>query len=124
MQTTITGLGSYLPKKILSNFDLEKLVDTNNEWILERTGVSERRILSDEESSSTMGAKAAVAAMNTAGIKADSVDLIIVATCSPDGMFPSTANRIQAIIGAKNAVCFDINSACNGFLSFDFIKSF
>tara|TARA_Y100000996_G_scaffold296262_1_gene234541 strand:+ start:8170 stop:9159 length:990 start_codon:yes stop_codon:yes gene_type:complete len=117
LQTTITGLGSYLPEKILSNFDLEKLVDTSNEWILERTGVSERRILSDEESSSTMGAKAAIAAMKSADIKADSVDLIIVATCSPDGMFPSTANRVQAIIGAKNAVCFDINSACNGFLS-------
>ena len=117
MQTTITGLGSYLPQKILTNSDLEKMVDTSNEWIIERTGVSERRILGEKESSSTMGAEAALAAIKTADISAKSIDLIIVATCSPDGMFPSTANRIQAIIGAKNAVCFDINSACNGFLS-------
>ena len=117
LQTTITGLGSYLPEKILTNADLEKMVDTSNEWIIERTGVSERRILSKEESSSTMGAEAALAAIRAADISVKSIDLIIVATCSPDGMFPSTANRIQAIIGAKNAVCFDINSACNGFLS-------
>ena len=117
MQTTITGLGSYLPEKILTNSDLENMVETSNDWIIERTGVSERRILGEKESSSTMGAEAAISAIKAANMSPKSIDLIIVATCSPDGMFPSTANRIQAIIGAKNAVCFDINSACNGFLS-------
>jgi 3-oxoacyl-[acyl-carrier-protein] synthase III len=116
-QIAISGLGSYVPKNILTNFELEKLVDTSNEWIIERTGISERRIASNKESSSTMGALAAKDALETAKLLPEEIELIITATCSPDGMFPSTANRIQSLINAPNAVCFDINSACNGFLS-------
>ncbi|MDG1990007.1 MAG: ketoacyl-ACP synthase III [Dehalococcoidia bacterium] len=116
-QVAISGLGSYVPEKILTNFDLEKLVDTSNEWIIERTGILERRIASSLESSSSMGSLAAKDALETAKLVPEEIDLIITATCSPDGMFPSTANRIQALINAPNAVCFDINSACNGFLS-------
>ncbi|PZC40844.1 MAG: 3-oxoacyl-[acyl-carrier-protein] synthase-3 [Chloroflexi bacterium] len=114
---TISGIGAYVPEKKITNFDLEKTVDTSNEWILERTGIAERRQVADNESSSTMGAAAANEALISANLLAENIDLIITATCSPDGMFPSTANRIQSIIGAKKAVCFDVNSACNGFLT-------
>ena len=113
---TVAGTGSYVPEKILTNDDLAKLVDTSDEWITSRTGIKERRIAADGEATSDLGAKAALEAMDDAGVTADEIDLIIVATVSPDMFFPSTACFIQKKIGAKNAVCFDISAACSGFL--------
>ncbi len=114
--TSIAGTGSYLPAKILSNADLEKRVDTTDEWITSRTGIRERRIAADDESTSDLATKAALKAMEQAGVSADELDLIIVATVSPDMFFPATACFVQQKLGAKNAVCFDISAACSGFL--------
>src|SRR5450432_1807702 len=113
---SIIGTGSYLPERVLSNADLEKMVDTNDEWIVSRTGIKERRIAADDESTSDLAAKAALSAMENAGITADEIDLILVATITPDMFFPSTACFVQTKIGAKNAACFDVSAACSGFL--------
>ena len=113
---SIIGTGSYLPERVLSNADLEKMVETNDEWIVSRTGIKERRIAADDESTSDLAAKAALAAMENAGITADEIDLILVATVTPDMFFPSTACFVQNKIGAKNAACFDVSAACSGFL--------
>ena len=112
----ISGTGSYLPDKILTNKDLEKFVDTSDEWITTRTGIKERRIASDTQSTSDLASAAAIDAMSDAGIKNEDVDLIIVATISPDAFFPSTACYVQKNIGAVNALCFDVSAACSGFL--------
>jgi 3-oxoacyl-[acyl-carrier-protein] synthase-3 len=112
----ILGIGSYLPEKVLKNADLEKLVDTSDEWIVKRTGVSERRILEDNQPAFEMGVKASLAAIEQAGITPEEIDLIITATVSPDYIYPQTACLIQARIGAKNAAAFDINAACSGFI--------
>lgn len=111
----IIGLGKYLPKKVLSNYDLEKMVDTSDEWITTRTGIKERRIV-DDESASTLGTKASLQALRRASIKPKDVELIIVATVTPDNQFPSTACYIQKNIGAKNAVVLDISAACAGYV--------
>jgi len=111
----ITGLGKALPKKVISNFDLEKKVDTSDQWITTRTGIKERRIIEDK-GASFLGAQAAQQALKRAGIKADKIDLIIVATITPDRQFPSTACYIQKIIGAKHAAVLDISAACAGFV--------
>ena len=108
----ITAVGTYLPEKILSNLDLEKLVDTSDEWIISRTGMRERHIARDDEFTSDMGANAARVALDRAGMKVDDIDVIIVATLSPDYAFPSTACLIQSTLGAKNAAAFDIQAAC------------
>lgn len=113
---SIIGTGSYVPERVLSNADLEKMVETNDEWIVSRTGIKERRIAADDESTSDLAAKAALAAMENAGITADEIDLILVATVTPDMFFPSTACFVQNKIGAKNAACFDVSAACSGFL--------
>ena len=113
---SIIGTGSYLPERVLTNADLEKMVETNDEWIVTRTGIKERRIAADDESTSDLAAKAALAAMENAGITADEIDLILVATVTPDMFFPSTACFVQNKIGAKNAACFDVSAACSGFL--------
>jgi len=113
---TILGTGSYLPERILTNADLEKMVETSDEWITSRTGIKERRIAAAHEATSDLGTKAALMAMEEAGISADEIDLIICATISPDTFFPSTACHIQRKLGAANAVCFDISAACAGFL--------
>jgi 3-oxoacyl-[acyl-carrier-protein] synthase-3 len=113
---SITGIGSYAPKKVLTNFDLEKIVDTTNAWIVERTGIQERHIAEPDECTSDMGAIAAQRAMETAKIKPEEIDLIIVATATPDMPFPSTACWIQKKIGATRAAAFDITAACSGFL--------
>ncbi len=114
LKAYITAVGTYLPEKILSNSDLEKLVDTSDEWIVSRTGMRERHIAVDEEFTSDMGAKAAKVALERAGMGVGEIDVIIVATLSPDYTFPSTACMIQAILGAKNAAAFDIQAACTG----------
>lgn len=105
-----------MPDKILSNADLERLVETNDEWIVSRTGIRERRIASVDQSTSDMAAEAAHAALLNAGITAQDVGMIIVATVTPDMFFPSTACFVQTKIGATNAVCFDVSAACSGFL--------
>jgi 3-oxoacyl-[acyl-carrier-protein] synthase-3 len=115
-QCSIIGTGSYMPERVLTNQDLEKLVDTSDEWITSRTGIKERRIAAPDETTSDMASAAARQAMAAAGITAEELDLIIVATVTPDMFFPSTACFVQKKIGAVNAVGFDISAACSGFL--------
>ncbi|MBM3184375.1 MAG: ketoacyl-ACP synthase III [Chlamydiae bacterium] len=115
-QAKIIGTGSYLPERVLSNQDLEKMVETSDEWIVTRTGMKERRIAREDEYSSTMGALAAKKALEDAGISADAIDLIIVGTVTPDYVFPSTACLIQHEIGAKSAGALDIQAACTNYL--------
>lgn len=112
----IIALGSYLPKRILSNNDLEKMVETSDEWIVTRTGMRERRIAAEGEFPSDMGAAAAQKALAACKIAASEIDLIIVATMTPDYISPSTANLIQAKLQANNASAMDIQAACSGFL--------
>ncbi len=112
----ITGTGSYLPPKELTNFDLEKMVDTSDEWIRTRTGISKRRIADDNTATSDMATEAAKIAIGDAGLKPEAIDLIIVATATPDMAFPSTACIVQKNIGATRAVAFDIEAACSGFI--------
>jgi len=112
----IIGVGKYLPKRVLSNRDLEKIVDTSDEWITTRTGIKERHLVSSHEAASDLATNAAKEALKDAGIKPQDLDLIIVATITPDMQFPSTACFVQAALGAKNAVCFDISAACAGFV--------
>jgi len=113
---TIAGTGSYLPEKILTNEDLSKIVDTSDEWIVTRTGIKERRIAADDEFTSHLGSKAALKALEQADIAAEDVELIIVATITPDTLTPATACYVQQQIGANKAVAFDISAACSGFL--------
>ncbi len=112
----IIGSGSYAPEKILTNQDLEKIVDTNDEWIQTRTGMKVRHIIADDENTSDMAAKAAGKALADAGICAKEIDLIILATISGDVGFPSTACYVQELIGAHNAAVFDVSAACSGFI--------
>ncbi len=110
------GIGSYAPHKILSNQELAKIVDTSDEWIRSRTGIRERRIAQNGESCSDMGARAARAAMAQANLKPEDIDLLIVATMTPDMLFPSTACIIQSKLGLRHIPCFDVGAACSGFL--------
>jgi 3-oxoacyl-[acyl-carrier-protein] synthase III len=110
------AVGAYVPEKILTNADLEKMVDTSDEWITSRTGIQQRRIASAGEYTSDMAAKAARLAMERAGVTGEEIDLIIVATITPDMMFPSTACLVQQKIGARRAAAFDIEAACSGFI--------
>lgn len=112
----IIGTGSYVPERRLTNADLEKMVDTSHEWIIERTGIVERRIAAPDEYTSHMGTKAAQRALESCGLKPEDIDLIIVATITPDTFTPSTSCYIQDALGAKNAAAFDISAACSGFL--------
>ncbi|MCX5700777.1 MAG: ketoacyl-ACP synthase III [Candidatus Omnitrophica bacterium] len=112
----IIGVGEYLPHKVLTNADLEKLVDTSNEWIITRTGIKERRIASKDEATSDLAIKAAKEALACAKIKPEDIDLIIVATITPDMPFPSVASIVQNALGVKHAACFDISAACAGFV--------
>ena len=113
---SIIGTGAYLPEKKVTNRDLEKIVDTSDEWIYSRTGMRERRIARADQATSDLAAEAAKAALADAGIGAEEVDLLIVATLSPDMFFPSTACFVQSKIGAKNAYCYDLGAACSGSL--------
>lgn len=113
----ITGVGRYLPEYVLTNEELEKYVDTNDEWIRSRTGISERRILKDpDKATSYMAERAATEALEDAGVDASEVDAVIVATVTPDYFFPATAALVQKRIGAVNAFAFDLSAACSGFL--------
>lgn len=115
MTIKITGTGRALPEKIVTNFDMAKLVDTSDEWIRERTGIAERRI-STGDTVSSLAAKACAEALTMAGKDAAAVDLILVATCSPELLLPCCACQVQSAIGAHQAVAFDLNAACSGFL--------
>jgi len=113
---SIIGTGSYVPERVLTNAELEKLVDTSDEWIVSRTGIKERRMAADNEFTSDLAAKAAKRAIEQAGIDPLEIDLIILATVTPDMFFPSTACFVQQKIGARRAACFDVSAACSGFL--------
>lgn len=110
------GTGSFLPEKELTNFDLEKMVDTSDEWIKTRTGISSRRIADDQTATSDLAYGASLKAMEAAGITAEEIDMIIVATITPDMNFPSTACILQDKLGAVNASAFDVSAACSGFV--------
>jgi len=113
----ITGTGSYLPDKVLTNFDLEKMVDTSDEWITTRTGIKERHIASEDEATSDLTAKAAKQALDMAGVQAKEIDAVMVATITPDTFFPATACWVQKKLGVKPTVpAFDISAACSGYL--------
>ena len=112
----ITGIGCYLPEKILTNRDLEKMVDTSDAWIVERTGIRTRHIAAPEQATSDLAYEASIRALADAGTKPEELDMIIVATETPDYKYPSTACLLQARLGAKNAACFDLSAGCSGFV--------
>jgi 3-oxoacyl-[acyl-carrier-protein] synthase III len=112
----IIGTGMYVPEKILTNADLEKIVETNDEWIVSRTGIRERHIAAPDQATSDLAYHAAMQALENAGMTADQLDLIVIATITPDTMFPSTACILQDKLGAKNAAAFDLSAACSGFV--------
>lgn len=116
LRSRIIATGSYLPERVLTNQDLEKMVDTSDEWITERTGIKERRIADENQAASDLAYEASKIALDRAKLTPDEVEMIIVATVSGDMPFPSTACFLQAKLGAVNAVGFDINAACSGFL--------
>ncbi len=117
IQAAITAVGHYLPENRLTNADLEEMVETNDEWIRTRTGIEERRILKDDDKATAfMGAKAAKEVLEQRGITGEEIDTIILATVTPDYLFPATACLVQNEIGASNAYAFDLSAACSGFL--------
>src|SRR5690606_24467443 len=124
----IAGTGSYLPRKILTNADLEKMVDTTDEWIVTRTGIRQRHIASESEFTSDLAVEAAKRAMEAANVLAEDIDLIIVATTTPDRIFPSTACIVQDKLGISRCPAFDLQAVCSGFVyalaaADNFIKS-
>ncbi len=116
IKASILGTGSYLPQRVLSNADLEEMVDTSDSWIVTRTGIKERRIAADNEFTYTMGAKAAELAIKKAGITKDQIDCIIFATAAPDYIFPSSAALVQSLLGLKDVPAFDCMAACTGYI--------
>ncbi|MBU4320017.1 MAG: ketoacyl-ACP synthase III [Thermodesulfovibrionales bacterium] len=116
LRTKIIATGSYVPERVLTNFDLEKMVDTSDEWIMERSGIRERRMASEKEAASDLAYEAAKAALKRADIKAKDIELIIVATVTGDMPTPATACHLQHKLGIKKAAAFDVNAACSGFL--------
>ena len=116
MYTSIVSTGSYLPDKVITNFYFENTLDTSNEWIIERSGIESRRMAGKEELSSDMGEQAARVALKRAGLNPSSVDLLIVATTTPDMVFPSTACIVQSKLGIENCIAFDVQAVCTGFV--------
>ncbi|MDI2113470.1 beta-ketoacyl-ACP synthase III [Commensalibacter nepenthis] len=112
----LVGFGGYLPEKIVTNQELSQRVDTSDEWIRERTGIKQRHIISGHETCNFMAAAAAQQAMEYAGLTSDDIDAIVVATCTPDQIFPTTAAKVQQILGIKRGFAFDVSSACAGFV--------
>lgn len=115
-KAVITGVGKYVPEKILTNFDLEEMIDTSDEWIKQRTGIEKRHIAADDQPTSDLALKAAKEALADAELSGEELDLIIVATVTPDMAFPATACLIQDKLGAKNAAAFDLEAGCSGFV--------
>ena len=116
VRTVIKGVGGYLPARVVTNSDLAKLVDTSDAWITERTGIKERRIAAEGELTSTMGAIAARAALDDAGLAPEDIDLIILATSTPDQTFPASAVAVQAELGITQGAAFDVQAVCSGFI--------
>ena len=114
-RAAITGVASYVPDRVLTNHDLEQMVDTNDEWIVSRTGIRERRRLAPDEHTSTIAAYAAKRALDDAGVTIDEVDVLICATATGDHQFPATATFVQAELGGRDIPAFDISAACAGF---------
>lgn len=112
----ILATGSYLPEKVMTNFDLEKIVDTTDEWIFQRSGIKQRHIAGDNETTSSLAVKAAQNALSMAGMNAADIDGIIVATTTPDETFPSVAAKVQAALGAPVGIAFDVQAVCTGFV--------
>jgi 3-oxoacyl-[acyl-carrier-protein] synthase-3 len=117
LSTVILGTGTYAPRRVMTNAELSKMVDTSDEWIFSRSGIKERRIAADDESTSMMGEAAGRQALANAGIRPDEIDLVIVATVTPDTPMPAAACLIQHKLGVpSHAACFDLNAACSGFI--------
>lgn len=116
IRSVVVGCGSYLPERILTNADLSKMVDTSDEWIVERTGIRQRHIAADHEKTSDLALKAAQAALADAGMAAADIDLIVLATATPDQTFPATACRVQAELGMTKGFAFDVQAVCSGFI--------
>ena len=116
LRSVVRGCGSYLPETVLTNDDLAAKVDTSDAWIVERTGIRERRVAADDEFTSTLGVKAAQNALSHAGMEADEIELIVLATSTPDNTFPSTASSIQAELGIRHGAAFDVQAVCSGFV--------
>ena len=116
LHVTITGIGAYAPERVLTNDDLSKLVDTSNEWIMERTGIRERRIAAESQALSDLSLPGAQTALEQAGIGGADIDLLIVATVTPDMMFPSTSAILADQLGAKDAAAYDLSAGCTGFM--------
>jgi 3-oxoacyl-[acyl-carrier-protein] synthase-3 len=114
--SSIAGTGGYLPKRVMTNQEFEKIVDTSDEWIRERSGIKRRHIAADGETTSDMALAAATKAITAAGVENDDIDLIIVATTTPDKVFPSTACIVQRQLGVRNIAAFDVHAACSGFI--------
>jgi 3-oxoacyl-[acyl-carrier-protein] synthase-3 len=115
-RSVIAGCGSALPQRVMTNADMSKVVDTSDDWIVERTGIKARHIANDSETTRTLGADAARKALEHAGVSADEVDLVIVATSTPDNTFPATATLIQADLGIRKGAAFDVQAVCSGFV--------
>jgi 3-oxoacyl-[acyl-carrier-protein] synthase-3 len=116
LRSVLIGVGSYLPKRVLANAELARRVDTSDEWIVERTGIRERRIAAEDEKTSDLAIAASVEALANAGREARDVDLIVVATTTPDLTFPATAARVQAALGVHKGAAFDLQAVCSGFI--------
>jgi 3-oxoacyl-[acyl-carrier-protein] synthase-3 len=113
----IAGLGKAVPARVLTNFDLEKMVETSNDWIVERTGIHQRHIAAAEDTVASLGSEAARQALASASIDGESIDLVICATTTPDNAFPAASSLIQEAVGARRAGAFDVNAACTGFVA-------
>ncbi len=116
VRSVVLGIGSYLPEKIVTNDDLAKIVDTSDEWIRERSGIHQRHIAADDEITSDLAIKAAKRAIKDAGIDGTKIDLIVLATSTPDNTFPATATKVQAALGITDGVAFDVQAVCSGFV--------
>ena len=115
-RSVITGVGSYLPKKVVTNDDLAKIVDTSDEWIVERSGIRQRHMVEEGETTSDLALAAAKAALADAGVDAQDIDLIVMATTTPDNTFPATATTVQAALGIEHGAAFDLQAVCSGFV--------
>jgi 3-oxoacyl-[acyl-carrier-protein] synthase-3 len=116
LRSQVVGWGSYLPERILTNADLAQRLDTSDEWIVQRTGIRQRHIAAEGEACSDLATKAATRALECAGLKASDVDLLVVATATPDNTFPATATRVQAKLGIERGAAFDVQAVCSGFI--------